>query len=111
MPFLHSDYTALSIVESVFCGDTEKGRYFFFVGSYRANEVGNGHALFTLMEKLKNRDVPVNEVCLDGLPPDDLNTMISDATCMLPRKCKPLSDIVFQKTAGNPFFALVSCLS
>eukprot|EP00577_Skeletonema_sp_RCC1716_P008541 CAMPEP_0113418196 /NCGR_PEP_ID=MMETSP0013_2-20120614/26075_1 /TAXON_ID=2843 ORGANISM="Skeletonema costatum, Strain 1716" /NCGR_SAMPLE_ID=MMETSP0013_2 /ASSEMBLY_ACC=CAM_ASM_000158 /LENGTH=743 /DNA_ID=CAMNT_0000305411 /DNA_START=1 /DNA_END=2232 /DNA_ORIENTATION=- /assembly_acc=CAM_ASM_000158 len=32
--------------------------------------------------------------------------MISDALCLYPRICKSLSDILFQKTKGNPFFVL-----
>jgi predicted ATPase len=43
---------------------------------------------------------------LEGLNPADLNSLISDALCMFPRICEPLSDIVFQKTKGNPFFVL-----
>jgi len=37
---------------------------------------------------------------------DDLNSMISDSLRIFPNLCKPLSDIVFAKTEGNPFFAL-----
>jgi predicted ATPase len=32
--------------------------------------------------------------------------MISDALCMFPRISEPLSDIIYQKTKGNPFFVL-----
>eukprot|EP00985_Skeletonema_marinoi_P031289 scaffold37493_cov100-Skeletonema_marinoi.AAC.1 len=32
--------------------------------------------------------------------------MVSDALGLYPRICKSLSDIVFQKTKGNPFFVL-----
>jgi predicted ATPase len=40
------------------------------------------------------------------LNPKALNAMISDALCMFPRISEPLSDIIFQKTKGNPFFVL-----
>jgi predicted ATPase len=43
---------------------------------------------------------------LEGLNPKDLNAMISDALCIFPRISEPLSDIIFQKTKGNPFFVL-----
>jgi predicted ATPase len=43
---------------------------------------------------------------LEGLNPKALNAMISDALCMFPRISEPLSDIIFQKTKGNPFFVL-----
>jgi predicted ATPase len=32
--------------------------------------------------------------------------MVSDALCVFPRICEPLSDIVFQKTKGNPYFVV-----
>jgi len=35
-----------------------------------------------------------------------VNTMIADAVGLFPRLCSDLSDIVFQKTKGNPFFVL-----
>jgi predicted ATPase len=43
---------------------------------------------------------------LEGLNPNVLNTMISDALCVFPRISEPLSHIVFQKTKGNPFFVI-----
>jgi predicted ATPase len=78
----------------------------FFVGTYRDNEVQIGHALFDLMERLEISNVPLNNVSLSGLDQEHLNEMISDALCLYPRISKSLSDIVFQKTKGNPFFVL-----
>jgi predicted ATPase len=50
--------------------------------------------------------VPTTMLSLEGLNPKDLNTMVSDAICVFPRISEPLSDIIFQKTKGNPFFVL-----
>ena len=76
------------------------------MGSYRSNEVQDDHVLFPFMESLTSSGIPITTLSLEGLKPEDLNTMISDAMCMFPRICEPLSDVVFQKTNGNPFFAL-----
>ena len=38
--------------------------------------------------------------------PYAVNNMIADAMGLFPRLCSDLSDIVFQKTKGNPFFVL-----
>lgn len=65
-----------------------------------------GHAIFDLMEKLERSRVPTTKVSLTGLGEVDLNTMVSDALALYPRICRSLSDIVFQKTKGNPFFVL-----
>jgi predicted ATPase len=82
------------------------GSCMFFVGTYRNNEVQVDHDIFDLMERLEISNVRTTKVSLTGLDQEDLNTMISDALCLYPRICKSLSDIVFQKTKGNPFFVL-----
>eukprot|EP00584_Thalassiosira_punctigera_P010333 CAMPEP_0172526094 /NCGR_PEP_ID=MMETSP1067-20121228/1094_1 /TAXON_ID=265564 ORGANISM="Thalassiosira punctigera, Strain Tpunct2005C2" /NCGR_SAMPLE_ID=MMETSP1067 /ASSEMBLY_ACC=CAM_ASM_000444 /LENGTH=1314 /DNA_ID=CAMNT_0013309531 /DNA_START=85 /DNA_END=4029 /DNA_ORIENTATION=- len=97
------DDSALSLIEGIICGGSS---CLFFVGSYRSNEVRDNHALFSLIDGLNSSGVPTTKMSLEGLTPDDLNTMISDAMCMFPRICENLSDIVFQKTKGNPFFVL-----
>lgn len=99
-----ADDTALDVIHT-FVSDA-MGSCIFFVGTYRDNEVGEGHAIFDLMEKLERSRVPTTKVSLTGLGQEDLNTMISDALCLYPRICRSLSDIVFQKTKGNPFFVL-----
>jgi predicted ATPase len=78
----------------------------FFVGTYRSNEVADDHEIFRLAQRLTSFGVPTTMLSLEGLNPSDLNTMISDALCIFPRISEPLSDIVYQKTKGNPFFAL-----
>ena len=82
------------------------GSCMFFVGTYRDNEVQIDHPVFNLMEKLDISNVRTTKVSLTGLGREDLNTMISDALCLYPRICKSLSNIVYQKTKGNPFFML-----
>ena len=99
-----ADDSAFDVIHT-FLSDT-MGSCIFFVGTYRDNEVQVGHAIFDLMEKLEISNVPTTKVSLTGLDQEDLNKMISDALCLYPRICKSLSDIVFQKTKGNPFFVL-----
>ena len=78
----------------------------FFVGTYRDNEVLSNHAIYNFVEKLEASNVPTKKFSLTGLNQEDLNTMISDALCLYPRICKSLTEIVIQKTKGNPFFVL-----
>jgi len=99
-----ADNTALDMIHTIL-SDT-RGSCMFFVGSYRDNEVQPDNAIFHLIDKLGSSNVPTKKISLSGLNQKDLNMMISDALCLYPRICKSLSDIVFQKTKGNPFFAL-----
>jgi hypothetical protein len=94
-----------TVVESIF-GDASQPNCLFFVGSYRSNEVANDHAIFRSADRLKSFGVPTTMMSLEGLQPNDLNSMVSDALCVFPRICEPLSDIVFQKTKGNPYFVV-----
>lgn len=77
------------------------------MGSYRSNEVSPSHEIFRLQTNLENFDVPCSFVSLEGLHLEHLKTMISDALCVFPRICESLSDLVYQKTKGNPFFVRV----
>jgi hypothetical protein len=99
------DTSALSVVESILC-DSFGSSCVFFVGTYRSNEVADDHEIFLLTRRLRTFGVPTTMLSLEGLNPNDLNTMISDALCVFPRISERLSDIVFQKTKGNPFFVL-----
>ena len=76
----------------------------FFIGSYRDNEVSEDHIVHGFLGWLSNFGVPVNSVQLGGLGERDVNLLISESLGMLPRLCQRLSEIVFRKTEGNPFF-------
>ena len=99
------DKSALTVVESLLCDATESA-CLFFVGTYRSNEVAGDHEILFLAQRLKSFGVPTTMLSLEGLNPKDLNVMISDALCVFPRISEPLSDIIYQKTKGNPFFVL-----
>ena len=99
-----ADDTVFDVLHT-FLSDT-MGSCMFFVGTYRDNEVGNKHPMFDLMKKLDTSNVRTSRLTLVGLEREDLNTMISDGLCLYPRICYALTDIVIQKTNGNPFFVL-----
>jgi predicted ATPase len=104
-----ADSAALDVIHTIL-SDT-MGSCMFFVGTYRNNEVQLDHDIFDFMDRLEISNVQTTKVSLTGLDQKDLNTMISDALCLYPRICKSLSNIVFQKTKGNPFFVLEFMLS
>jgi hypothetical protein len=99
------DESVFTLIESILC-DTSGSTCFFFVGTYRSNEVTHDHFIFHCAKRLKSFGVYTTMLSLEGLQPNDLNTMISDALCVFPRISEPLSDIVFQKTKGIPFSVL-----
>ena len=97
--------TSLELIQSLLCD--AKGGCFMFVGSYRDNEVTADHPIFNLMNNICSYGVGSTTIHLRGLSKQDLNQMIAEMLCTLPRLCNPLSDILTEKTEGNPYFLLV----
>jgi len=97
------DDSAFSLIENIL-SDASGSSCLLFVGAYRSNQVQDNHAIFSLIDSLSSSGLPTTTLGLEGLPPGELTTMVSDAMCMFPRMCKRLADIIFQKTKGNPFF-------
>ncbi len=48
--------------------------------------------------------VTLTNITLEALSPDDVNLVISDALCYPQRLTRPLSNLIAQKTTGNPLF-------
>ena len=94
-----ADDTVLDFIHSIL-SDT-MGSCVFFIGTYRDDEVRSNHAIYNFVEKLDASNVPTEKLSLTGLNQEDLNTMISDALCLFPRICKPLSEVFCQKLCSK----------
>jgi PAS domain S-box-containing protein len=80
-------------------------RHFLLVGAYRDNEVGPAHPLMQSREAL-NSAVAVHDIVLGPLRVADLTRLIADTLRCDAARAAPLAELVFEKTQGNPFFAL-----
>lgn len=80
--------------------------YIMILGAYRENEVGEGHPLAVALRDLSDagRLVEVMTVPPLGLP--DLSEMVAEAMTVTSSQAARLSALVFEKTEGNPFFAV-----
>lgn len=81
-------------------------RHLLLVGAYRDNEVGPAHPLLRTLEGIKKADVRVSEIVLAPLGLDDLGRLAASALRCDPGKARSLTQLVFEKTGGNPFFAI-----
>ncbi|NJK69634.1 MAG: AAA family ATPase [Microcoleus sp. SU_5_3] len=81
-------------------------RYVMLIGAYRDNEVFGAHPLIlTLDEIQKESSIAIDRITLAPLDKAALNRLIADTLiCPLDRSM-PLTELVFAKTKGNPFFA------
>mmetsp|Transcript_14825 Transcript_14825/g.35681 ORF Transcript_14825/g.35681 Transcript_14825/m.35681 type:complete len:1443 (+) Transcript_14825:88-4416(+) len=103
---LHWSCTAALDLILAILSDRQGSNCLFFVGSYRDDEVRSDHAICGFTDKLSSLNVPAAIVHLDGMTIDELNRLVSDALCLLPNCCRRLSQILYQKTKGNPHFAV-----
>jgi PAS domain S-box-containing protein len=81
-------------------------RHLLLVGAYRDNEVGPAHPLKRTLEAIRGAGASVQEIVLAPLMPDDVARLLADALHTEHQRARPFADLVFEKTAGNPFFTL-----
>jgi PAS domain S-box-containing protein len=81
-------------------------RHLMLVGAYRDNEVGLSHPLMRKLEAIRASGATVQEIVLTPLTRDDLGQLIADSLHREPEQAAPLAQLVHEKTAGNPFFAI-----
>jgi serine/threonine protein kinase len=81
-------------------------RHLLLVGAYRHNEVGPTHPLLRTLEAIRAADARVHEIVLVPLGIDDIGQLVTDALHSGPERARPLAQLVQEKTAGNPFFAI-----
>src|SRR5580700_6473041 len=77
-----------------------------FIGAYRDNEVDGTHPLMRKLEAIRQRGAIVHDIVLAPLAREDLEQLIGDTLHCEPDRAKPLAQLVEDKTAFNPFFAI-----
>jgi hypothetical protein len=81
-------------------------RHLMLVGAYRDNEVDATHPLMRKLKTIKSLGGSVTELNLEPLAKNHVRQLIADALRTSPERIVQLSDLVHEKTAGNPFFVL-----
>lgn len=97
-----ADLASLNLMK-LLISETETG-YLFIIGAYRDNEVFPTHPLMLTLNEIQKTKASVNTLTLAPLTSADVNHLIADTlSCPLARAL-PLSELVYQKARGNPFF-------
>jgi len=81
-------------------------RHLLLIGAYRDNEVGPFHPLLRTLEAIRKAGARVQQIMLAPLGPDDIGQLVGDALHREPERVRPLTQLVQEKTGGNPFFAI-----
>ncbi len=79
--------------------------YLLLMGAYRDNEVFPAHPLMLTLDEIRKESATVNQITLAPLDKTSLNRLIADTMICSPERAMPLTEVVFGKTQGNPFFA------
>lgn len=74
------------------------------IAAYRDNEVSNLHPLHTTLDEIKKEGANISYISLSPLSLEIVEKIISDTLKTENNTSKPLAELVFKKTAGNPFF-------
>jgi predicted ATPase len=76
------------------------------IGTYRDDEIGKDHRLEAVRFEAKSQGLPLKEVKLMPLDPYMLNNLISALLGENVENINDLTDYIYKKTRGNPFFAI-----
>ncbi|HET9377639.1 MAG TPA: serine/threonine-protein kinase PknK, partial [Chthoniobacterales bacterium] len=81
-------------------------QHLMLIGAYRDNEVNSAHPLMRKLEAIRKAGAIVHEIILAPLAREDLGRLIGDSLHCEPERARSLAQLVHEKTAGNPFFAI-----
>ncbi|WP_367119043.1 AAA family ATPase [Nostoc sp. JL23] len=79
--------------------------YLLLIGAYRDNEVNPVHPLMLTLEEIQKLDATVNKITLLPLVRVSINYLVADTLSCSLALATPLTELVFSKTKGNPFFS------
>ncbi|MEH1816568.1 MAG: AAA family ATPase [Nostoc sp.] len=80
--------------------------HLLLIGAYRDNEVNLGHQLMLALSELKKNKATINTITLAPLSQLKLNELVGDTLKCIETSAWTLSQLIYQKTEGNPFFAI-----
>ena len=98
------DTATLELLEHLVTHD--EVRHLLLVAAYRDNEVGLAHPLLQTLAAIRKADARVQEIVLAPLRLGDVGRLVADALHCEPERALPLAQLVYEKTGGNPFFAI-----
>ncbi|MDZ8262647.1 AAA family ATPase [Nostoc sp. ChiQUE01b] len=81
-------------------------KHLFLIGAYRDNEVNPAHPLMLTLNDIQKTAATINTITLAPLSQWQVNQLVAETLKCTKDSALPVSQLVFQKTQGNPFFAI-----
>lgn len=99
-----ADFASLELIASLF--NHSQLHHLLIIQAFRDNEVDEQHPFTEFIREIKKKNTIVNHAFLKNLPKNVINTLISETINTPEVDCHSLSELIFKKTLGNPFFTL-----
>jgi len=96
-----ADVASLKLIETLLTGIHN---YLFIIIAYRHNELNKTHPLFESFDTLQKSSIITNTIMLQPLDNKQVSDLICDTLGFETEYAKPLAEIIYSKTSGNPFF-------
>ncbi len=77
--------------------------HLLLIGAYRSNEVGPGHPLKILLNNLHDHQ-RIHDIPIGPLDQASVEHLVADALRCKPQASRDLSEMLFHRARGNPFF-------
>ncbi|MEM9541498.1 MAG: AAA family ATPase [Cyanobacteria bacterium P01_E01_bin.42] len=97
-----ADSASLNLLKVLIGG--ERSGYLLLLGAYRDNEVFPAHPLMLTLGELEKQKTTISTITLSPLSVAHINELVAETLSCSRELAKPLTDLIYQKTEGNPFF-------
>lgn len=99
-----ADSASLKLIKLLITDDSSQ--YLFLIGAYRDNEVNPTHRLIQTLQNIYQTDTVVYNITVEPLLLTHVQQLVADTLygASMTHKVELLSELVFNKTQGNPFF-------
>jgi predicted ATPase/signal transduction histidine kinase len=81
-------------------------RHVLLIGAYRDNEVSSSHPLTRTLTAIRDAGARAQEIVLSPLGLSDVHRLVAESLRCGLGSASPLALLVYEKTGGNPFFAI-----
>ena len=98
-----ADSASLNLMR-LLMSESESG-YLLLIGAYRDNEIFPAHPLMLTLEGISQTEAKINTITLAPLSLQSLNQLVADTLNCSSEIAQPLTQLIYQKTKGNPFFS------
>lgn len=97
-----ADFASLKLIEKLLTN--ANNNYLLLIGAYRDNEISSVHPLNQLINNTKKESINSSYIYLQPLDLDSVQQLVTETLYSHCQKSKVLSELVYHKSGGNPFY-------